>query len=396
MADVSETGPKVPVLFLNSPESFGADTFIQALLMRHLEPRFEVHAACPADTPSWAALSKIPNVQLRPTSFGPSLTSNTSRLARAVGLLPALVDLLALARYVREHRIQILHASDRPRDAVTCAALARLTGARAVIHLHVKYDDWIGAPVRWALRRADALIGVSAFVSRSLVAKGYRAERVHTVLNAIDPADWDFRCDPAPVRAELGLPARAKVILCVARLFHWKGQRELLQAAALVRRELPDLQLLIVGAEDAVAGGPRYLEELRALVGKLDLSAHVRFLGKRDDVARLMAAADLFCLPSFEEPFGLVYAEAMAMKRPVVGLDNGGTPEVVEQGETGLLVRPGEPGEIEELAASLARLLRDPALRTRFGEAGRHRVEQLFSPRQLATAMAAVYDQLPR
>ncbi len=391
MERVRETAFRVPVLFLNSPESFGADTWIQALLMRHLDPRFEVHAACAKDTPSWAALSAIPGVQLRPTRFGPSLTGRHSIFSRAAFVLPAILDLPGLAGYVRKRGIRILHASDRPRDAITCAALAALTGARAVIHLHVKYDDWIRAPGRWALRRADALVGVSDFVSRSLVAKGYRPERVHTVLNAIDPEAWDFDCDPAPVRAELGLPLDAKVITCVSRLFHWKGHRELLRALALVRRELPEVRLLLVGAEDAVAGGPRYQEELEALAAQLELSAQVQFTGRRGDVARLMAAGDVFCLPSFEEPFGLVFAEAMAMRRPVVALDNGGTPEVVDHGRTGLLVAPGD---IEALAGSLLRLLRDPALRAQMGDEGRRRVEALFSPPQLATAMAAVYDRV--
>jgi glycosyltransferase involved in cell wall biosynthesis len=391
MERVSKPDSRVPVLFLNSPESFGADTWIQSLLMRHLDPRFEVHAACAKNTPSWAALSAIPGVQLRPTRFGPSLTGHRSKLLRAADLLPAVFDLGGLAEYVRKRGIRILHASDRPRDAVTCAALAALTGARAIIHLHVKYDGWIGAPVRWALRRADALVAVSAFVARSLVAKGYRPERVHTVLNAIEPSAWDLGCDPAPVRAELGLPLDAPVITCVSRLFHWKGHRELLRALALVRRELPEVRLLLVGAEDAVAGGPRYEDELKTLAGQLDLSAHVRFTGRRSDVARLMAAGDLFCLPSFEEPFGLVFAEAMAMRRAVVALDNGGTPEVVEHGKTGLLV---PPGDIEALARSLLRLLRDPALRAQMGDEGRRRVEALFSPRQLTTAMAAVYDRV--
>jgi glycosyltransferase involved in cell wall biosynthesis len=359
--------------------------------MRHLDERFEVHAACPPHTPSWTELSAIPRLHLRPTSFTPTLTGPRSKLSRALSLFPATLDLFALAKYVRVHGIRIVHASDRPRDAVTCALLAKLSGARALIHVHVKYDDWIGRPTRRALRAADALVGVSAFVSRSLVAGGHRPERIHTVLNAIDPQAWKQDCDPADVRMSLNVPVDAPVVVSVSRLFHWKGQRELIRALALVRNQLPAVRLLLVGAQDALAGGPRYEDELKSLVAELGLRENVLFLGRRSDVARMMAAGDVFCLPSFEEPFGLVFAEAAAMRRPVVALDNGGTPEVVAQGKTGLLV---PPRDIEALAASLLRLLHDEPLRAKMGAEGLRRVAELFGPAQLAEAMARVYDGL--
>jgi glycosyltransferase involved in cell wall biosynthesis len=388
---VNDRSATLPVLFLNSPETFGADTWIQALLMRHLDARFEVHAACAQETDSWKELSAISRIRLRPTRFTPTLRGKRGKVARAFSLLPAMFDLLGLAAYMRKHRIRIVHASDRPRDAITCALLARLAGARALIHVHVKYDSWIASTTRWALRRADALVGVSAFVSRSLIAGGYRPERVHTVLNAIDPPRWKADESQAQVRTSLGLPLDAPVIASVSRLFHWKGHRELIRALALVRDQLPSVRLLLVGAEDALAGGPRYEDELKALVRELKLEGNVLFLGRRTDVARIMSASDVFCLPSFEEPFGLVFAEAMAMRRPVVALDNGGTPEVVENGKTGLLT---PAGNIEALAASLLRLLQDAPLRAQMGEEGRRRVERLFSPQQLAQAMGMVYERL--
>jgi len=109
---------------------------------------------------------------------------------------------------------------------------------------------------------------------------------------------------------------------------------------------------------------------LKEHASKLGIGENVIFTGQRSDIAALMAACDVFSLPSFEEPFGLVFAEAMAMKRPVVALTNGGTPEVVEHGKCGLL---SPPGDIDALAANLLRLLDNPALRTQFGEYGRSR-----------------------
>jgi glycosyltransferase involved in cell wall biosynthesis len=387
------------VLFVNSPDRFGADTWIHALLMRHLDrTRFDVHAAASvgkggAPTAAYETLATIADLKLRPANFGPSVTGRTlaGKAAMAPEALAFGVSLLGLASYIRRHDIRILHATDRPRDSVSCALLAALTGAKSVIHVHVKCDDWMGPAVRWAFRRADALVGISDFVSRSLVAKGYRSERVHTVLNAIDPASWDFQLDPAPFRREFGVPLDAPLVVSASRLFHWKGHRELIRAIAIVRRDLPAVRLAIVGADDRLAGGAGHMSELNALVRDLGLAESVIFTGHRGDMARILAAADVFALASFEEPFGLVFAEAMAMKRPVVGLDSGGAPEVVEHGETGFLT---PQGDVPALAASILALLRDPALRARMGQSGRRRVETRFTPRRIASDTAELYEKL--
>jgi glycosyltransferase involved in cell wall biosynthesis len=183
------------------------------------------------------------------------------------------------------------------------------------------------------------------------------------------------------------------VFISVSRLFHWKGQVELLRAFAIARREFPDARLFIVGEEDKTAGAdrPNYLAELQALTRELGLEGNVIFTGKRSDVPRLLAASDIFSMPSFEEPFGLVYAEAMAMKRPVLAFNNGGTPEVVDHGKAGLL---SPPRDLEALAVNMLTLLRNPALRARMGEYGRQQVETRFAPRRMAKDFEDLYLRL--
>ena len=387
------------VMFINSPERFGADTWIHALLMRHVDrSRFDVHVACsvgPGNKPtlSYEKIAAIPDLHLRPTNFGPSFTGRgtLAKVTAAPEMAKFGASLVGLAAYVRRHRIRVLHATDRPRDSVSCAVLAALTGAKAVIHLHVKCDDWMGPAVRWAFRHADALVGISEFVSRSIVAKGYRADRVHTILNAIDPAAWDPDLDPAPFRRELGIAQGAPLVVSASRLFHWKGHPELIRAIDIVRRDLPGVRLVIAGEDDKLAGGRGHMEELQALVSELGMKEHVVFAGHRTDMPRIFAAADVFALASFEEPFGLVYAEAMAMKRPVVGLDSGGAPEIVDHGGSGFLAPRGDVGA---LAAHLLTLLRDPALRARMGEHGRRRVEASFAPGRFARDAGALYEKL--
>jgi glycosyltransferase involved in cell wall biosynthesis len=246
--------------------------------------------------------------------------------------------------------------------------------------------------VKWALGRADKLVGVSSFVAQSLLAGGgYRPDRVDFVLNAIEPASWDPTRSPLPGRSSLGLAAGTPLIVSIARLFAWKGQAELIRALALLKREVPGVRLAIVGADYPEGSGTT--RALTALAAELGVAENVIFTGHRQDVADLLAACDLFALPSIEEPFGLVYAEAMAMKRPVVGLRNGGTPEVVDHEKSGLL---STPGDIDGLAANLLTLIRDPALRARLGDHGRQQVEQRFAAQRLARDFEALYERMLR
>jgi glycosyltransferase involved in cell wall biosynthesis len=382
------------VLFINSALIPGADTGIHFLLLRSLpRDRFDLHGAGQPGSPAPAfdELRAIPGIALRPTNFGPSLwrQSNTQKLASIVGMLPAMASLLGLASYIRRHQIEILHSTDRPRDAIACAILADLTGAKSLIHAHVNCGDRINRGVRWALSRADAIVGVSDHTARTFVEAGYLPDRVHAIPNAIELSRWDPWLDPAPGRASLGVPDGAPLILSVARLFRSKGHFELLSALALVKCKYPNVRLAVVGSDYPIDSGTTRM--LADHASKLGISENVVFAGQRSDVASLLAACDIFSLPSFEEPFGLVFAEAMAMKRPVVALANGGTPEVVEHDKCGLL---SAPGDIDALAANLLRLLDDALLRTQFGEYGRSRVERLFTPQHMALTFAALYARM--
>ena len=383
------------VLFINSALLAGADTWIHFLLLRNLpQGQFDLHAAGQPGSPAPAfdQLRAIPGIALRPTNFGPSLwgRSKLQKFAALTGSLPtATASVLGLAAYIRHHRIQILHSTDRPRDAIACVVLAALTGAKALIHAHVNYGNWMGRGVNWAFGQADAIVGVSKHTANSFVEAGYRSDRVHAVLNAIDPSRWDPSLDPATGRASLEVPHGAPLIVSVARLFRGKGHFELVSALALVKPKHPNVRLAIVGSDyPADSGTTRTLKEHASQLG---IAENVIFTGQRSDIAELMAASDVFSLPSFEEPFGLVFAEAMAMKRPVVALTDGGTPEVVEHGKCGLL---SPPGDIDALAANLLTLLDNPALRTQFGEYGRSRVEQHFTPQRMASDFAALYARI--
>jgi glycosyltransferase involved in cell wall biosynthesis len=392
---------KTHVLYLHSQNGFGADSAIHAHMMRHLDrERFVVHVACTrgdgsALPASLAKFLEIPDIRLRATTFAPGFHHRSRetivREARAAVSFP--FEWLGLARYVRRHRIRIIHGTDRPRDAVYAVSLGKLTGAKSIVHVHVAWSDGYSGPAKWGVRHADAVFGISRFVTGTVVATGTPRSRVHTILNCVDPSRWDADQDGAAVRREFAIPPDAPLLASVSRLFGQKGQRELLRALALVCEDVPGVRLLIVGADAGYVHGSSFTKELRELAQQLGIAARVVFTGERSDIPRIMAACDVFTLPSQEEPFGLVFLEAMAMKKPVVALDNGGTPEVVEQGRSGLLA---PAGDVPALARNIVALLKDSGLRARMGAYGRSRVLDYFNAQRMARDAAEAYEAILR
>jgi glycosyltransferase involved in cell wall biosynthesis len=392
--------PRIGVLFLQSQSFLGADSGLHAQLMRHLDrSAVEVHVALTDEaagsqaTSAARAIGAIPDLRVRPTYFGPSVhgADRIERLKRSVGGVKLATSLLSLAAYIRRHHILVIHGTEKPRDALYGVLLGKLTGARSIIHMHVAYGDWMSRASKWALGQADAIVAISHFVARSLVDAGYRADRIHIVPNALDLTTWDPAIDGGPVRREFGIADQAPVVGIISRLFRWKGHAYLVDAVARVARELPDVRLIIVGEDDPRAGwepGGTFSGQLRVQAQQLGIADNVTFTGFRSDIPRLMASFDVFAHPSWEEPFGMVFLEAMAMRKPVVAWASGGAPEVIVDGETGLLA---ERESVDELADALLTLLRNPALRERLGGAGRDRVERLFSAEGMARSTLDAY-----
>jgi len=344
--------------------------------------------------PSLRRFEAIPDVHVRPTNFAPGFRHRSAD--EILGQFGAVVafpfEYANLAAYVRRERIDIIHGTDRPRDAVYTVSLGKLTRAKSVVHVHVAWSHDYSAPAKWGVRNADAVFSISRFVTSTVVATGTPRERVHTVLNGIDLSRWDPQhVDGTGIRREFSIPSNAPLLASVSRLFGQKGQRELLRAFARVRKEVADARLLIVGSDAIEVHGGSFTTELKALAQELDIADRVVFTGERSDVPQIMAACDVFTLPSFEEPFGLVFLEAMALEKPVVSLDNGGTPEVVEHGRSGLLV---PSGDIPALADAIVVLLRDPERRKKMGAYGRERVLGFFGAQRMARDAGEAYEAI--
>jgi glycosyltransferase involved in cell wall biosynthesis len=278
------------------------------------------------------------------------------------------VGALRFAGRVAVLRPQIvhLHVGGRSRTRL----LRALTSARLVAHLHAAAGD-DGRPLRLErfARSADAVLATSHAVADLA---GVPATVVHPGVRIPEP--------PPPRRASGDTPT----IGVVARLEPVKGIDTLLHAAAALRARRPGFRLQIAGSGSAQA-------QLVALRDRLRLENVVEFLGWRDDLARLHAGWDVFALPSRHEGFGLAALEAMAAGLPVVASRTGGVPELVVDGETGVLV---EPADVAGLAAGLERLIADPTLRAGMGAAARNRAEEHFGAARMGDAVASVYDAL--
>ena len=388
---------KIAVLFIHTATRppLGADTWVQSQIISGLDKsRHDVHVACArgtADepTPTFEVMRVIPGIRIVPVNFGQEQESiRGGKVATLLGSLPSPASFVKLVIHARRHRIDVIHTTDRPRDAFLSVIIARLVRATCIIHTHVGFDaTWMSKMLQWSLRRANGLIAISDYVASTLVAGGHDPARVHVVLNAIDIARWNPGVGRDERRQELGYSPGDTVVITVCRLFASKGPSELLRAFAIAHAGHADLRLLVVGIEMQQG----FLSELTQLAADLGVDGRVVFTGQRNDVPSLMAAADIFAMPSRGEPFGLVYLEAMATQLPVVALNDGGTPEVVTHGLDGLLC---EPDDIEGLAANLTALIDDPEQRRRLGRHGREQVESRFSIERMARDTEAVYRLL--
>jgi glycosyltransferase involved in cell wall biosynthesis len=387
---------RLALLLVNTPTMppIGADTWIHAKVIQYLDrDRFDVHVALDPGTPDtptpfFKEVGATPDTTLVPVFFGREITMETGvrKLWRRVRDLAGLWSFAKLAVYVHRHHIAVIHTVSRPRDALACVLLARLTRTKCVIHMQLGYASWMSAPMRWSIRHADGVVAISRFVEWTLTENQVPPERIHLAYNAVVLPDWTPAHDRAALRRELGLPLDGPMVVTVCRLFPSKGVGELICAMHQVVKKIPDARLVVVGRD---VTGSNYLEELQQLTVDRQFQNNVTFIGWRSDVVKFMGAADVFAMPSTNEPFGIVFAEAQAMEIPVVALDNGGTPEVVDDHRAGLL---SPAGDIDSLTTNLLTLLDDPELRAEMGRYGRQQVATRFTVEMLADEMARIYD----
>ncbi len=230
--------------------------------------------------------------------------------------------------------------------------------------------------------RVDGLIAVSPEVKESILATmvGVSADKIAVIPNGVDTRRYRQSARRETTRARLGLSAAERVVAVVATFKEQKGHRYLIEAARALAHDFPDTRYLLIGDGEL---RPDIERQIAA-----DLGASFRLLGMRPDVPELLAAADLFVLPSLWEGLPMALIEAMAAGLPVVATDVSGTRGVMLDGETGLLAPPGDAAA---LGWAIATLLAAPERAAHMGAAGRLRVERYFSARKQAADHLALF-----
>lgn len=257
---------------------------------------------------------------------------------------------------------------------------------------HLSSKKWLLKPKRWVYRllylkaagRISGYIAVSREVKQALVTEiGSIGDKVTVIFNSVDIRRYHPDADKKVIREQLGFDKQARIISVVATFKEQKGHRFLIDAASKLVERYPDLLILFIG-DGGLRGDLKRQTEERKLVN------HVQFLGTRQDIPDLLAASDLFVLPSLWEGLPMALVEAMASGLPIVATDVSGSRQAIQSGKTGILV---PPGDADELVEAITNLLTNPDIGSKMGVAARLSAEKEFSSRKQALDHIALYQQ---
>lgn len=386
----------IRVLFVNTRDRVGADVAVHLSLMRHaadegvdawmVANRHSLDRSRLADQ-----LGADAQTRLQWAGLGMSSRGGFGRIRAGLASVEWGVSLGRLAHWVRSRGIDIVHATDRPRDAVSAVVLGRMAGVPSVVHMHSNPGLHLAPSTRWALENATCIVAISEFVRRGLLEMGVASDRITVVPNGVDPTWFDPTLAAGTgrfVRARHGIARDAMVLCQVARINPWKGQRETIAALAQVARRGWRPTYLLVGT-----GPRREIDALRRFAIDCGVGEQLVLAGHQDDVRPYLDASDVFVHPSHDEPFGLAIAEAMAMAKPVIACDSGGVPEMATDGRDAILVAPRSSAAV---AHGLARLRALPDRGATLGRAARATVCAGYTPRHAARAAAGMWSRLCR
>lgn len=296
------------------------------------------------------------------------------------GLVNIVRGIFNIRRILRDGRFDVVNTHSR-QDTIIAAPAGRLAGTPLIVrtrHLSSKVNSLLS--YTWL---PHCVTTVSDYVRKHLIERGVAPDRVETIYS---PLVFPPPVEHSSLRQELGLKDSDMVVGCVAVMRPNKGHRDLIDAMTPLIHAHDNLHLVLVG------GGSPTFENTRDYIEKLGFEKRIHMLGMRKDVPNLIAGFDLFALATREEASGTVFLEAAASGVPIVATDVGGVSEVVRRDQNCLLV---PLNDLDAFRAALSRLIEDPELRAKMGQAGSDMIwqEGAFSTRQMVERTEAVYQR---
>lgn len=378
------------ILFVNHTGSCSGAENAMLRLLEGLPAEHARAVACPAEGPLKPMLLERGYGQM--DMFGTDLSFGLHPTRTVRGSADLVHSAWSLRAIARRFGADVIHANST-RAGLIAVAARRLGGPPVVVqchdHLPLNRAGWLTRAV--IARGADEVVAVTDRTA-SHFNEGLNRPKAKRVYISIDHSRFSpVAAGTSAIRSELGLPESARLLVHVAQITPWKGQDTSIRALPAVRRG-HDAHLLLVGEVSFASqrfDNEGYEQRLDHLTEVLGVRPAVHRLGQRKDVAALMATADLLLLPSWDEPFGLVAAEAMAVGTPVLATERGGIPEYLVDRVHGRLLPPDDPAA---WAVAAKELLADPDSLARMG-AESIRAVQRFNDENYARDMLAAYDR---
>jgi glycosyltransferase involved in cell wall biosynthesis len=320
-------------------------------------------------------------------------TQSSARLLRGVSRLPSLlINVFKVYAALKREKVALVHTNDSYSNLFGSLA-AKLAGLRLIYTVHLPSDltfDNTWLPARPLVALADKVVPTCFDFLRVASERGYNLSRfcpIHTGVRSFETyAHNDCRLTFSSGFA--WNPHRRPIVALIGRVAFQKGHKVLIEAARTILQAVTEVQILIVGN---LQDRPDYVNELSHLIKDYQLSDHVFLTGFCNNMPELFRQIDVLVLPSLSESVPMVVLEAMQAAKPVVASAIGGIPEVVADGETGLLFPVGDSAA---LADRVTRILLDRTMARRLGERGRERVLSEFSPKHMAREHESLYQEL--
>jgi len=337
--------------------------------------------------PNKCRMSELAEEMGIPVHFAPIMSGSITRSF----IKKRLIDLEAL-REMRKFRLKEwdIILCDLPR-ASFFARISLKDSAPIITTYHgpayLQPHIWLMERLLHHWDRASIAISnaVKLYVIKSL---GVSTNKINVVYNGLEVEDLDkIPPNPNHLHNELSLPPSTPIFTMIGHFYIEKRKRHelFLESARKLLEKERDVHFAIVGWHDGTGKSLSYMESIMEYAHKLGLGEKVHFLGRRSDIANILDSSICLVHPSILEGFGMVLLEAMARRKPVIGVRHWAIPEVVKDGETGIIVEPDNP---ELLAEAMLKILHSPQMAREMGEKGRERLERYFTARKMGEEYA--------